>query len=100
MNFLVWEIIFFCPLTSGDRIFFLTYNGVIIFFRVIGRERLFFGVGILFFAWYFLARIFFPRNQSAGYFFLKSSIPRLKSQMVGPSLEGFLWEKQHLPPKY
>ena len=40
--------IFFCPLTSGDRIFFLTYNGVIIFFRVIGCERLFLGVGIFF----------------------------------------------------
>ena len=27
---------------------------------------------------------FFPQNQSVGYFFLKSPILRLKSQMVGP----------------
>ena len=37
---------------------------------------------------YFLAIIFFPHNQSAGYFFLKSNIPPppppLKRQMVGP----------------
>ena len=28
--------------------------------------------------------IFFPRNHSAGYFFLKLPVPFLKSQMVGP----------------
>ena len=83
---LVWVRLFF-PQTSGDIIFFLTlttwrckifsqhYKPWKIF---LFSAKTFFPPGISF------QELFFPRNQSAGYFFLKSPIPPLKSQTVGP----------------
>ena len=59
----------------------------------------FFGKGI-FFSPGISFQEFFSSKSVCRLFFLKSPIPHLKSQMVGPSLEGFLWEKQNLPPKY
>ena len=66
----------------------------IFFFSFIRHERYFsFILGIFFFARYFLARIFFPRNQSAGHIIYTeithTSFP-LKSQMVGP-LHEIAW---------
>ena len=49
--------------TTGDRIFPLTYKAIV------GQA--------------FLCKIFFARNQAAGYFFSESLIPSIKSQMVG-----------------
>ena len=69
--------IFFYLHTSGDRIFSLTYKPIVWQPRPQGfslthflREKPW-GRGWLY-GRYFLARFFFIRNQSAGYFFLKS----------------------------
>ena len=65
----------------------------IFFSSFIRHERYFsFILGIFFFARYFLARIFFPRNQSAGHIYTEithTPFP-LKSQMVGP-LHEIAW---------
>ena len=72
-------IIFF---SSGYRTFFLTYNGVTFFSSVIRHKRYFFQC-TNFLQGISLEEVF-SRNQSPGYLFLKSLIPRpLKRQMVG-----------------
>ena len=56
------------------------------------KDIFLFILGIFFFARYFLARIFFPRNQSAGHLYTEithTPFP-LKSQMVG-SLHEIAW---------
>ena len=66
MGDLVWVRIFFFSQTSGDRI---TYNAIV--WQV------------------FPCKIFFPRNQSAGYFFLKSPIPPSKVKGRPPSYVAY-----------
>ena len=78
---------FFFVQTSGDITFFSDIqDGVSLFRSIISL------ITIIFFSVgnspppprYFIVRIFYPRNQSAKYFFLKFAIPSLlKSQLVG-----------------
>ena len=69
MGDLVWVRIFF-PQISGDIIFSLSFNGVRYFFSIIHHDRYIF----------MSAGYFFPRKQSALYFFQKSPIPLSKVQ--------------------
>ena len=59
----IWfgEECFFVPKPLVIELLFLTYNGVRFFFRIIGDGKIFVSV----------SEFFSPRNQSAGYFFLK-----------------------------
>ena len=83
MGDLIWVRIFFFE-TAWDRIFFLTYNGVRFFQALYSMKDIFLQCRIFFLARYLLARIFSPRNQSAGYFFSEITHTPLKSQTFGP----------------
>ena len=89
---------FFCPLTSGDRIFFLTYNGVIIFFRIIGCERSFFSEREFFFRPVFPFKNFFPRNQSAGYFSWNHRYPTSRVKWSAPPYKDFYGKNKTCHP--
>ena len=64
--------------------FLLTNNDVRFSSSIIRLEIYIFVSEGIFFASYFLGRIFFPQNQSTGYFFSEITHTPLKSQMVGP----------------
>ena len=87
-RWMFWFKYEFFSQTSGDRMFSLTYKGVIFFPELYDmKEVLFFSIRI-FSQLIFLQYIqFFFRNQSVGFFIHKSPTPPPKSQMVGLLLQ-------------
>ena len=83
---LVWVRLFFSPNLCGYN-FFPDINNLTMsdyFPNITSHEKYFSSVRKLFPPGISLQELFFPRNQSAGYFFLKSPIPPKKSQTFGP----------------
>ena len=83
---LVWVRLFFAQ-TSADIIFFPDINNLTMsdyFPNFTSHEKYFSSVRKLFPPGISLQELFFPRNQSAGYFFLKSPIPPPKKSNVRP----------------